>query len=234
MSDAQTVQTPVGPAVLKRTARKTLAISVLPNGGLELTAPLDSEDSLILAKVGKRAKWIDRQRRSFAEMNATRMPRRYASGATHRYLGKQYRLKILAGEGGSVLLKGTYFHVVSPSGSQDEIRNLLNAWFRDKAKQQFKRRIAEWVPWCRRNQLPEPKLVLRRMSKRWGSAGKAGRIALSPELIHAPSPCIDYVIAHEIAHLKHPSHSPAFHRLLSSLVPNWRSLKERLESPDAV
>lgn len=229
MSKVRKLETPAGPAVLKRTGRTTLAISVLPDGTLELTAPLDSEESSIQAKVGKRTRWIERQRRAFAEMNATRMPRRYVTGATHRYLGKQYRLKILAGERGSVLLKGAYFHVVSTSGSQDEIRGLLDAWFRDKARQQFTRRLGEWRPWCRRHQLPEPKLLLRRMPKRWGSASSNGRIALTPELIHAPSACIDYVIAHEICHLKHPSHGPAFFRLVTSVLPDWRNRKERLE-----
>lgn len=232
MSKLQTLKTPAGPGTLKRTARKTLAISVLPNGALELTAPLDSDEPSILAKVGKRTRWIDRQRSAFAEMNATRMPRRYVTGATHRYLGKQYRLKVLAGERGSVLLKGAYFQVVSTSGSQDEIRGLLDAWLRDKARQQFTRRISKWRPWCQRNKLPQPKLVLRRMAKRWGSAGKNGHIALNPELIHAPSACIDYVIAHEICHLKHPDHSPAFFRLLASKLPDWKGLKSRLERLD--
>lgn len=229
MSEFETLETPAGPALLKKTDRRTLAISVLPDGTLELTAPLDSDESSILAKVSKRKRWIERQQRTFADMNATRRPRRYVSGATHRYLGKQYRLKISAGGEGSVRLKGAYFHVVSKSGRKEEIEKLLKAWFRDKAKQQFARRIAEWLPWCRRNQLPEPKLVLRRMPKRWGSAGKSGRIVLNPELVHAPSACIDYVIAHEICHLKHPDHSPLFFKLLSSVLPDWRERKERLE-----
>ena len=232
MSKLKTLKTSAGPALLKRTDRRTLAISVLPDGTLELTAPLDTDELSILEKVGKRQRWIERQRRAFADMNATRRPRRFVSGATHRYLGKQYRLKILVGGENSVRLKGVYFQVVSRSGRKDEIKNLLEAWFRDKARHQFTRRISEWLPWCQRNHLPEPKLVLRRMPKRWGSAGRNGHIALNPELIHAPSACIDYVIAHEICHLKHPNHSPAFIRLLASNLPHWRSLKARLERFD--
>ena len=229
MSRIQTLETPAGLAVLKRTTRRTLAISVLPDGTLELTAPLDSKESSILAKVGKRARWIERQRRAFAEMNATRVPRRYVTGATHRYLGRQYRLKISRGAVASVRLRGAYFHVVSPTGSPDEVSRQLDEWFRKKARGQFLRRLESWVPWCRRHRLPEPQLILRRMPKRWGSASSNGRIALTPELIHAPSACIDYVIAHEICHLKHPSHGPGFFRLLSSVLPDWRSRKQRLE-----
>jgi predicted metal-dependent hydrolase len=67
------------------------------------------------------------------------------------------------------------------------------------------------------------------MPKRWGSASSGGRIALTPELIHAPSACIVYVIAHEICHLRHPSHSPQFFQLLTSLLPDWQRWKDRLE-----
>ena len=233
MSRARTLETPAGPAVLKRSDRRTLAISVLPDGSLELNAPRDAEDEAILAKVAKRSRWIATQRRAFDEMNATRVPRRYVSGATHRYLGKQYRLKVRRGVEPSVRLRGAYFDVVSPSGEPIDVERQLEAWFRDKAKNQFTRRLAGWHAWCRRHSLPEPHLVLRRMAKRWGSAGKNGRIALNPELIHAPSACIDYVIAHEICHLKHPDHSSAFFRVLSSVQPSWRSLKGRLERSEA-
>lgn len=229
MSETQILDTAAGPAVLKRTARTTLAISVLPDGRLELTAPMAARDEVILGRVTKRLKWIERQRRAFAAMNATRTDRRYVTGATHRYLGRQYRLKIAKGQLPSVHLKGAYFHVVTPTGDPDDVRQQLDEWFREKAKQQFHRRLDSWRPWCRRHHLPEPQLLLRRMPKRWGSASGNGRIALTPELIHAPSACIDYVIAHEICHLRHPSHSPQFFRLLTSLLPDWHRWKDRLE-----
>ena len=57
-----------------------------------------------------------------------------------------------------------------------------------------------------------------------------GTICLNPELIQAPSACVDYVIAHEICHLKHPDHGPKFRALLQQLCPDWKRLKDRLES----
>jgi len=70
---------------------------------------------------------------------------------------------------------------------------------------------------------------LKRVPKRWGCAGTDGRIALTPELIHMPPRCIDYVVIHKICHLWHPNDGPQFHRLLTSLMPDWRTVKERLE-----
>lgn len=96
-SDFQTIETVVGPAVLKRTARRTLAISVHPDGTLELVAPIDASEENIAAKLEKRRRWILTQRRRFMAMNTNRPPPRYVTGATHRYLGRQYRLKVSHG-----------------------------------------------------------------------------------------------------------------------------------------
>ena len=233
-SEATSINTVLGPAQLRRSSRRTLAISVLPDGSLELVAPMDAEQRYILQKVEKRRKWIQTQRRKFAAMNAHRPQPRYVNGATHRHLGRQYRLKTTKGQETSVLLKGAYFHVTTTTGSDDEVRKAMEKWFRQKAAEQFTKRIESWSAWCAKHKLPNPRMRLLKMSKRWGSASSDGRIALNPELIHAPSQCIDYVVAHEICHLRHPSHGARFYRLLTSLMPNWKRLKERLESADLV
>ena len=103
---------------------------------------------------------------------------------------------------------------------------------RERAKEQFNRRLAVWHSWCERQRIPEPSLLVRYMPKRWGSAHKNGRIALNPQLVRAPSLCIDYVIAHEICHLKYPNHGAGFFRLLDAIFPNWRTAKDRLEQSD--
>ena len=229
MSDAAIIQTPAGPARLHRTKRGTLAISVLPDGTLELAAPNDSSEADISAKIGRRLRWIVRQRTAFADMNRNRMPVSYASGATHRYLGRQYRLKVRQAEPVEVKLLGRYFQVATKSSSPVEVETLLNTWFRKKAVEQFSSRLAKWTAWCAARKLPVPQVRLLRMLKRWGSSHRDGRIYLNPELVKAPSICIDYVITHEVCHLRHPQHDRHFFNLLDQLCPNWKAIKARLE-----
>lgn len=229
MSDFEEIGTPAGPARLKRTRRKTLAISVLPDGTLELIAPEVSSVEAIVAKVEKRKKWISTQRRTFSAMNAVKPLPRYCNGATHRYLGKQYRLKISQSDGVRVALRGGYIHVELIEISDEAVKKALSSWFRRLASDQFSKRIQKWAEWCRQRKLPEPQVRLRSMGKRWGSALPDGRIYLNPELIHAPSACIDYVITHEICHLKHPDHGRGFWNLLKQLMPDWQTQKARLE-----
>jgi predicted metal-dependent hydrolase len=230
MSRPEVIETVAGPADLKRSGRRTLAISVLPDGGLEIVAPENASLERILARVEKRLPWIHRQRRHFKELNVSGPALRYVSGATHRYLGRQYRIKIIEGERSEVILRGAYLHVMTAKPGVEEIEKAINGWYRRQASHQFERRLAAWASWCRRQQLPQPTLRLRSMPKRWGSAMPGGVIYLNPELVRAPSACIDYVIVHEVCHLKHHHHGKAFYAELSSLCPEWPARKKRLES----
>lgn len=232
MSETRTIATVVGQCSLRRSKRRTLAISVLPDGVVDLVAPWNASIESILDKVRKRERWIGKQIRAFQQMNVGRSQLRYCNGATHRYLGRQYRLKVTPGQTVAVKLIGGYFQIATCSGAEEEVERLLSAWFRERARDQFSKRLDAWRDWCRGQNLPEPRLHIRSMPKRWGSAQKDGRIYLNPELIHAPSICIDYVIAHEICHLRHRDHGPAFYRLLERLFPGWKEVKRRLETAE--
>ena len=229
MSEAVTIDTSVGLCLLRRSSRRTLAISVLPDGEVELVAPEDSTLSDIAAKVKLRSKWVRKQRWEFSNMNSSRPPLKYHSGATHRYLGRQYRLKIQKGNIPEVKLKGSFFHITTPDKNPNEVQRMLAHWMRQHAKKQFSKRLSLWEPWCAHKSLRKPILHIRSMSKRWGSAHQDGRIFLNPDLIRTPSVCIDYVIAHEVCHLQHPNHDKPFYQLLSEVYPNWKAIKLRLE-----
>jgi predicted metal-dependent hydrolase len=165
-------------------------------------------------------------------MNSTRPKLRYCSGATHRYLGRQYRLRVSKSSTNSVKLKNGYFRIETTDTSEKAVKNLLENWMREHAEKQFARRLEPWQAWCQRRKLPEPKVRIRKMEKRWGSAQANGNILLNPLLIRTSSICIDYVITHEICHLKHRNHDKAFYRLLSENFPTWRSAKLRLEQAE--
>lgn len=226
----KTISTSIGLCSIKRSKRRTLAISVLPDGTVEVVAPADAELAKIQEKIEKRIGWIMRQRRMFAALSSQRPARRYCTGATHRYLGRQYTLKVTKGEEQGVKLLGAYLLVISSTGSEKSVSALLAAWMRARAKEQFGRRLEKWKKWCADHHLPTPQLRLLNMPKRWGSSHKDGYVALNPELVRAPSVCIDYVIAHELCHLKHPKHDKAFFVELDRVFPNWKAIKLRLES----
>lgn len=214
--------------LLRRSERKTLAISVHPNGAVIATAPKNADNEAIALKIRKRGRWIELQKQYFQQFLPSTPPRRYVSGETHRYLGRQYRLKVSLGAPSARLI-GKYLHVAAKTKAAEDVRPVVEKWFRARAKEQFIRRLEKWRDWGVTHRIKPPKIQLRKMAKRWGSSKSDGRVYLNPELVRAPSVCIDYVIAHEICHLRFPNHNTRFYQLLTRVCPNWRNSKQRLE-----
>jgi predicted metal-dependent hydrolase len=211
--------------------RKKLAISVHPDMRLEVTAPEGGGTEEILQRVEKRAGWIFRQWRYFEQFQPALPDRRYVSGETHLYLGRQYRLKVHEGSPETVKLVGKFLQVRSTSREDTErIRSLLDRWYRERAGRLLAHRVQVCLEQCPSLKLPyEPNVAIRTMMRRWGSCSKAGTILLNVSLVKVPVHCVDYVIVHELCHLHIHNHSPAFYRLLSRCLPDWERRKQRLE-----
>lgn len=213
---------------LHRSDRTTLEISVHPDGRVAVTAPHDTDLEKIEAKVSKRVPWIERNLREVEQLPQPQAPRQWVSGETHRYMGRQYRLKVAIAEKPFVKLKGAFFLVFVPDKTdRDTIRGLMEAWYQDHARPIFEQRLSQ----CLRASKPfleieQVDLIVRKMKSRWGSCTPTGRIVLNLDLIKAPVQCIDYIVMHELCHLAVMNHSAKFWSLLSKCMPDWE--KRRL------
>ena len=211
--------------------RKRLAINVHPDKTVSVDAPDDKPLDDVLKRVQKRADWILRQIDYFDQFSPLPPDRRYVSGETHLYLGRQYRLKVVEGNPEQVKLKGRYFWVHTKDKSDSErVKKLMLDWYRHHAKKLLLKRLQGCYSVARRVGVQYPTVQFRRMKKRWGSCSSSGKVLLNTELAKAPVHCIDYVIMHELCHLKVPQHGPEFYKLISKLIPDWERRKERLES----
>lgn len=211
--------------------RQKLAITVHPELRLEVVAPEGSTSTQVLPRVEKRAGWILRQWRYFEQFQPTQPGPRYISGETHRYLGRQYRLKVHQGSPETVKLLGSFLHVwVGDRQNTDRIKSLLERWYRGHAERVLEHRLQVCLQLCPSLKRPQtPRLTIRQMTHRWGSCTKSGHVILNLALVKVPIHCVDYVIVHELCHLQIPNHSPAFYRLLARSMPDWESRKARLE-----
>jgi predicted metal-dependent hydrolase len=214
-----------------RRARKTLEIAVEPDSTVSVAAPISASPESIAAKVRKRAAWILAQQRYFDQFNPRTPARRYVSGETHLYLGRQYRLRVVKGECNSVkLMRGTIEIQSSHPESSEQTRALLEAWYRAKARAKFLARSEACMGRFSRPAAITPTgLTVRVMPKRWGSMSRGGRLSLNLRLIQGPVDGIDYVITHELCHRIEPSHSPKYFRILKRAMSDWERRKERLE-----
>jgi len=154
----------------------------------------------------------------------------YSNGEKHLFMGRRYPLEILQRQGkrGKVSLADDRILVMVPETTQDKVRGMLENWYRQRAQQHFAERLTVYsraAPWTEGE---PPPMRLRRMKRTWGSCSSKGVITLNPHLVKAPVECIDYVIAHEICHLREHNHGKAFYVLQEQLYPGWREAKTRL------
>ncbi len=215
---------------LRRSNRRTLAITVRPDLGVVVTAPKRAAVETVLAKVRMRAGWIRRQQRFFGEFLPQTPPRRYLSGETHRYLGRQYRLKVVEADTAEVKLQGRFIWVHTPRKADTaRVRKLVQRWYLAHAKERLARSFEESTAGLGTRLTNPPRMQLRRMSKRWGSWTRRGGVWLNPELVTTPASCIDYVVTHELCHAVHGHHGKKFYELLRRVMPDWEMRKARLE-----
>ncbi len=209
--------------------RKHLKISVSPDGTVAVDAPEKRSISEVELALKKRAGWIIRQQAHFEKFQPLPVPRGYVSGETHRYLGRQYRLRVRHGSSLEVKLIGRFLWVSIAARSEPAlIANAVQSWYLDHAKAIFEKRLKVCHERARRYGIPLPVLRIRKMKTRWGSCRKNDTIILNPELIRLPTPCIDYVITHELCHLKIHKHNRDFYALLIKCMPDWMSRREHL------
>lgn len=206
-----------------------VAIHVEPNGDVVVDAPQNASLKDIQKAVHKRARWVFSQVEKAHDRFRHVRPKEYVSGEEILYLGRRYMLKVVPDAGKqSVKLKGNLLVVSARSLDPATIRGKVWAWYRVRGCDYFNRRLALWekrLPWVE----IRPSFQLKEMGKRWGSCNSKGQITLNPHLIKAPRDCIDYVLLHELAHLRHHCHSPEFWRLIENSDPDWRRKKLDLD-----
>jgi len=213
--------------------RQTLAIEVHPDRRIVVRAPVGCPQDLIAERVRKRAGWISRQLAEFERYHPRTPARQYVSGESHLYLGRFYRLKLLSGESASVkLTRGQLFVSLpgepDPQRDPDRARALLHRWMLARARIVFGEVLHASL--CHFGEVDCPRLMVRAMKSRWGSLSRAGVMTLNVQLVRAPRPCIEYVVMHELCHLKFRDHNACFFDLLGKLMPDWEKRKSRLES----
>lgn len=128
----------------------------------------------------------------------------------------------------AVALKGNVLHVQADASSRQstkEVREILEEWYKARAEEVITRRVrhyADQLGW------PMPKVLIRNQKKRWGSCNAKGELRFNWRLVMLPLPVLDYVVVHEMAHLKVLNHSPRFWALVEQIMPNYKARHQAL------
>jgi len=226
---------------LEYSSRKSLGITVKPDLSVLVKAPADTSLEKVKEKLQKKAPWIIRQQSFFLYFHPKTPARKFISGETHLYLGRQYRLKVKSekikdksekgkGKSGEAKLNGQFLEIYTYDKSK--IKDIVEDWYLSKAKAKLHliaRPLFEKFISNHNLSLITFHLSLRNMPTRWGSCTPKGKIILNPELIKAPKGCIEYVIIHELCHLVHHDHTQKFIDLQTKEMKDWEKWKMKLE-----
>ena len=207
--------------------RKSLGITVTPEMEVLVKAPTDTTMEKVKEKIRKKAPWIIKQQSFFLSFQPKTPNRKYISGETHLYLGRQYRLQIEIVQLESVKLKGKF--IVVTSSEKSRTKSLLHDWYLKHARTKLHEVAAPLIDKFKKHKVEPSSIVLRDMPTRWGSCTPKGKIILNPELIKAPKGCIEYVVIHELCHLIHHDHTQKFLDLQTKEMKDWEKWKMKLE-----
>lgn len=214
---------------LRREDRNTLSLTVRPDMSLVLKCPHEAEIERIDLFLKKKWFWLQKQLNFFKKFQKRVYKKEYVSGESFLYLGRQYQLIVKRAKENKVALQNgkLVFSTTEPVSDGTHSRIYINAWYNRRAREIFKERYEEMF--SKFDYDYKPRLEIKKMQKRWGSYTRGRSIILNPLLIHAYKDCIDYVITHELCHMRHKNHDKSFYKLLNSKYSKWEKVKEKLE-----
>jgi len=206
---------------IKRSKRKTLSIQVFRDQRVQVSAPLRCKNSEIEHFIAKHENWVRNkldESLAYPGLPASR----FVAGGHLWLLGEKHLIEVQEGKPNSVILnENTIMVTQSNSVDEDKTFRLINNWKTDYAVKLFEERLNLWATEFP-IQLPMFQFKLRKMKRQWGNCNNKGIITINSQLIRYPIQCIDYVLVHELTHLKHLNHGRGFYRLMEQVCPNWK------------
>jgi predicted metal-dependent hydrolase len=212
--------------LVRRRGRRGVGLKV-DGHGLTVNAPSSWPLARIEAVVRESERWVVQK---VAEWSARRVPQiSWTEGARLPYLGGGLELQLAQGSRTLAVAMPGALRVVTRDGSEEAIRRAVVAWYRRAARELLAPRVMELSA---RAAISPPKVMISSAMARWGSCNSRREVRLAWRLVKAPRELIDYVICHELAHLRHMNHSPAFWAEVERQLPGHAALRKRLFATD--
>lgn len=214
---------------LIRQERKTLSLTVRPDLSIVVKCPIAAGNAMIEEFLKNKWQWMEKQLAYFKKFQKTKSIKEYVSGESFLYLGRQHQLFVKHAEDDRVVLqKGKLvFYSTLANNNKNYTKRFIDQWYRNRTREVFEERLMAMFSKFGYERMP--RLKIQKLAKKWGSCYAGKYITLNPLLIQAPKNCIDYVITHELCHLKHKNHNKRFYALLDAKFPKWEKVKEALE-----
>jgi len=209
--------------------RRTISISVSPDNGVTVRVPLRTSLRTIERFVNSRSEWVLKHLENFS--CHTRLNGNLANGEKILFRGKEYILRLEVSDKVEVALSDNNITVNLPAGKDQAFaERVLKKWYYAEAARILTRRTKEILTRFEKYGFNPSMITIRTMKRRWGSCSSKGRITLNSELIKIDDIFTEYVILHELCHLKQHNHGVEYYRLLSEVFPEWKTVRKNLRN----
>ncbi len=215
--------------------RRTLGISVLPDTSVIVRVPYLTSGKTIERIVREKMAWIIKHRDNYRKNQGLKKSRLFADGEMHLYRGNEYLLRLVVRAPHDVPLRyvrlsdNTIEARVITGADEAFVKRLLYAWYKNEALRVLPLLFNEVIEKFEDQHFKPSGLVIRTMKRRWGSCSSRGIVTLSTELIKLPDRYIEYVIIHELCHLRHHNHGSGYYRLLVGAMSGLCNSQERIK-----
>ncbi len=211
--------------------RRSISIILHPVKGITVRAPYRTSLKIIEKFVIQKTGWIQKTLEKYKSAKNLNEKKRFAGGEKVIFMGREYELKLTYAARDHITLQDNIIEMgVSDEYDPHMIRSKLNRWYMNKAREIIPDRIKEIIKKYDDCAFFPTVIRIRKMKSRWGSCSSKGRITINSELVKINADLIDYVIIHELCHLKYHNHGSEFYRLLQSLVPDYKALRKELRA----
>ncbi|MFW6029301.1 MAG: M48 family metallopeptidase [Halanaerobiales bacterium] len=225
-----------------RTNRKTLGIVIDPEKGVLVRSPENLSEDKIHKVVSDKSTWILEKLDKVAEIKDKPVPKEFMSGEKLSYLGRKYRIKVLSKIDRNLknklskvkvkFYKGKFIieipdslHDINEEERIEAIRDELIKWYRKHAKIKIQERVDKY-----KGKIGiEPNIVrVKKQEKRWGSCSSKGNININWKIIMAPMSIVDYIVVHELTHLRYNNHCKDFWKSVEAIIPDYKERQDWL------
>jgi predicted metal-dependent hydrolase len=210
--------------------RRSIGISVSPDTGVIVRAPYRTSIKTIEALVVSKSVWIRKHLENYRSSVRINNNRIFSDGAITLLHGREHRIRLTESNKYFIRLTGDIIEIGLKNISENKIAGaMLEKWYRIIAEGIFRKKFEDMLVRFRDHSFAPSEFKVRALKRRWGSCSSKGKITISSELVKLDEIYLEYVILHELCHLRHHNHGKEFYELLSEVFPDWKQRRSELK-----
>ena len=210
--------------------RRSIGISIGPDSGVIVRAPYRTSVKTIENLVLSKSTWIKKHLENYQVAKRINSQKSFSDGKPVLFRGIEYIIRIIESKTYFIKLAENEIEIgLKNIEERDKAASMLEKWYKSIAESVFRKKIEEILIRFKNYNFVPTELSVRMLKRRWGSCTSKGKITISSELVKLDDIYLEYVILHELCHLRHHNHGKEFYKLLSEVFPEWKQRRNELK-----